>query len=372
MLRFGIRRLAVALMILLAVSLLIFIGCEILPGDVAQVALGQFATPEAVRALHVQFGLDRPAAWRYLDWLFGILRGDWGVSITTRTPVSRLLAERLANTATLAGITTLIAVPLALALGLLMALRAGGRFDRVASIVVLALSATFKWLPAVAHVSTGGSFGQLVRALLLPVGTLTIVIAAQIARMTRATIVNLLDLPFIEMATLKGVSRLRIVLVHALINVVGPVANVVALNIAYLVSGVVVVETIFAFPGVARLMVDAVQARDLPVVQACAMVFCFVYVILILAADHVYRMDYRKLVRFHENHGGDATIAVVASERLRESRAASRGHALTEERAARQLSQEEKARRATYVVQNDGSEEELERELSDVLDKLGR
>jgi peptide/nickel transport system permease protein len=215
--------------------------------------------------------------------------------------VSRLLAERLANTAMLAGITTLIAVPLALALGLLMALRAGGRFDRAASIVVLALSATpefligtlavllfsvtFKWLPAVAHVSTGGSFGQLVRALLLPVGTLTIVIAAQIARMTRATIVNLLDLPFIEMATLKGVSRLRIVLVHALINVVGPLANVVALNIAYLVSGVVVVETIFAFPGVARLMVDAVQARDLPVVQACAMVFCFVYVILILAAD---------------------------------------------------------------------------------------
>ncbi|MBV9784063.1 MAG: ABC transporter permease [Acidisphaera sp.] len=300
-LRFAIGRLGVALMILVAVSLLIFIGCEVLPGDVAQVSLGQFATPESIRALHQQFGLDRPAGLRYLDWLLGILRGDWGMSITTRVPVSRLLAERLSNTARLAGITTLVAVPLALMLGLLMALRAGGRFDRVASIVVLALSATpefligtlavlifsvkLRWLPAVAHVSNGAGLLQFARALLLPIGTLAIVVTAQIARMTRATIVNQLDSPFIEMATLKGVARRRIVLVHALVNVVGPVANVVALNIAYLVSGVVVVETIFAFPGVARLMVDAVQARDLPVVQACAMVFCFAYVLLILAAD---------------------------------------------------------------------------------------
>jgi peptide/nickel transport system permease protein len=216
-------------------------------------------------------------------------------------PVSQLLGERLANTAMLAGSTTLIAVPLALGIGLLMALRAGSRFDRVASVVVLALSATpefligtlavmtfsvhLKWLPAVAHVTFGGGLSALARSLFLPVFTLSIVIAAQIARMTRATIVNLLDLPFIEMATLKGVPRRRIVLVHALINAVGPIANVVALNVAYLVSGIVVVETIFAFPGVARLMVDAVQARDLPVVQACAMVFCFAYVVVILAAD---------------------------------------------------------------------------------------
>jgi peptide/nickel transport system permease protein len=298
---FGIRRLVVAVMILLAVSLLIFIGCEILPGDVAQVSLGQFATAESVRALHEQFGLDRPAPLRYLDWLLGILQGDWGMSITTKVPVSQLLGQRLANTAMLAGFTTLIAVPIALVLGLLMALGSGGRFDRTASVVVLALSATpefligtlavlvfsvkLKWLPAVAYVSPGSGLGQLARSLVLPVGTLSIVVAAQIARMTRATITNLLDLPFIEMATLKGVPRRRVVLVHALINVVGPVANVVALNVAYLISGVVVVETIFAFPGVARLMVDAVQARDLPVVQACAMVFCLAYVILILAAD---------------------------------------------------------------------------------------
>jgi peptide/nickel transport system permease protein len=301
LLRFGLRRLAIALLVLVTVSLLVFIGCEILPGDVAQVALGQFATPESIRALHEQLGLDRPAPLRYLEWLFGVLHGDWGLSIGTKVPVAQLLGERLANTAILAGATTIFAIPLALALGLAMALRAGSRFDRIASVVVLSLSTTpeflvgtlavilfsvhLRWLPAVAQVTFGGGIGALARALVLPVATLSIVVAAQIARMTRATIVNLLDLPFIEMAMLKGVSRRRIVLVHALINAVGPIANVVALNIAYLVSGIVVVETIFAFPGVARLMVDAVQARDLPVVQACAMLFCFAYVVLIFAAD---------------------------------------------------------------------------------------
>ena len=301
LLRFGIRRLAVGALILVTVSLLVFIGCEILPGDVAQVALGQFATPESIHALHEQLGLDRPAPVRYFEWLYGILHGNWGMSIGTKVPVAQLLGERLANTAMLAGATTVIAIPLALALGFLMALRAGSRFDRIASIVVLSLSATpeflvgtlavilfsvhLKWLPAIAQVTFGSGLASLARALVLPVATLSIVVAAQIARMTRATIVNLLDAPFIEMAMLKGVSRPRIVLVHALINAVGPIANVVALNIAYLVSGIVVVETIFAFPGVARLMVDAVQARDLPVVQACAMLFCFAYVVLILAAD---------------------------------------------------------------------------------------
>jgi peptide/nickel transport system permease protein len=258
---------------------------------------------------------------RYLEWLFGILHGDWGMSIGTKVPVSQLLGERLANTAMLAGATTVIAIPLALALGLLMAMRAGSRFDRAASIVVLALSTTpefligtlavltfsvhLKWLPAVAQITFGGTFATLARSLLLPVLTLSIVVAAQIARMTRATIVNLLDLPFIEMATLKGVPRRRIVLVHALINAVGPIANVVALNIAYLVSGIVVVETIFAFPGVARLMVDAVQARDLPVVQACAMVFCFAYVVLILAADILAVLFNPRLRRGLQRQGAD-------------------------------------------------------------------
>jgi peptide/nickel transport system permease protein len=299
--KFIFRRFALAGAILWLVSLLVFIGCEVLPGDVAQVALGQYATPESVAALRAQLGLNRPAPERYLDWLGGMLRGDWGHSITTKTPVSELLSERLRNTGTLAGVTTLIAVPLALGLGLLMALWPGSAFDRTVSIFVLALSATpefligtlavllfavkLRWLPAVANVDPGFGFAQLARALFLPVGTLTLVVTAQIARMARAAVTNLLDLPFIEMAKLKGVPHWRIIFVHALVNVAGPLANVVALNVAYLVSGVVVVETIFAYPGMARLMVDAVEARDLPVVQACAMLFCAAYVLLILAAD---------------------------------------------------------------------------------------
>jgi peptide/nickel transport system permease protein len=218
-----------------------------------------------------------------------------------------MLSERLWNTGLLALVTTIVAVPLALFLGLLMAVGAGRTWDRSASIVVLGLSATpefligslavllfavqLRWLPAVAYLSPGSGFSQTARALFLPVLTLVIVVTAQIARMTRAIIANLLTQPFVEMALLKGVPSRRIVGVHALINAVGPLANVVALNIAYLVSGVVVVETIFAYPGLAGLMINAVQARDLPVVQACALIFCAAYVIMILLADilaHLY------------------------------------------------------------------------------------
>lgn len=300
-LAFVSRRIGAAILLLFLVSLLVFVGCEILPGDVAQVALGQFATEDNVRALRLQLGLDRPAWERYVSWLWGILHGDWGQSITTRTTVSSMLSERLANTALLAGLTTAIAVPLALLAGLTMAANAGRAGDRVGSMAILGLSATpefllgtlavmlfavqLKWLPAVAYLGSDAGWGQTARALVLPVGTLVIVVTAQIARMTRAIIGNLLGQPFIEMAVLKGVPRRRVVGVHALVNAVGPLANIVALNVAYLVSGVVVVETIFAYPGLARLMVDAVQARDLPVVQACALIFCATYVILILLAD---------------------------------------------------------------------------------------
>jgi peptide/nickel transport system permease protein len=307
LLSFILKRVLQTIVLLLAVSILVFIGCEILPGDVAQVALGQFATEDNVRALRLELGLDRPAYERYLSWLVGILQGDWGQSITTKTPVATMLSERLWNTGLLALVTTIVAVPLALFLGLLMAVGAGRTWDRSASIVVLGLSATpefligslavllfavqLRWLPAVAYLSPGSGFSQTARALFLPVLTLVIVVTAQIARMTRAIIANLLTQPFVEMALLKGVPSRRIVGVHALINAVGPLANVVALNIAYLVSGVVVVETIFAYPGLAGLMINAVQARDLPVVQACALIFCAAYVIMILLADilaHLY------------------------------------------------------------------------------------
>lgn len=299
-------RLLATLLLLFIVSLLVFWACEILPGDVAQVALGQYATPENVQALRIEMGLNQPPLQRYLQWLAGAVQGDWGRSLVTKSPVSGLLSERVANTALLAGITTLIAVPLAIALGVVMAMWNGRALDRGASIVILALSATpefllatllvllfavnLGWLPAVAYLSTGSGLGQTARALLLPTASLVVVVTAQIARMTRAILGNILTQAYIEMAILKGVPGRRVVARHALRNAVGPIANVVALNTAYLVSGIVVVETIFAYPGLARLMIDSVQSRDLPVVQACAIIFCATYVLLILLADVMARV----------------------------------------------------------------------------------
>ncbi|WP_342643848.1 ABC transporter permease [Rhodoligotrophos ferricapiens] len=296
-----LRRLGATLVLLFVVSLLIFAGCEILPGDVAQVALGQFATEENVQALRVQMGLDRPAPVRYLEWLAGVVQGDWGTSIVTRNSVSSMLSERIANTAMLAGLTTIIAVPLAILLGLAMAMRRGSTVDRATSVVILGLSATpefliatlgvllfavhLGWLPAVAYLSPGADIADTLRALLLPTLTLVIVVTAQISRMTRAIIANILNEPYIEMAALKGIPHHRVVAYHALLNAIGPIANVVALNVAYLVSGIVVVETVFAYPGLAQLMIDAVQSRDMPVIQACAMIFCATYVLLVLLAD---------------------------------------------------------------------------------------
>lgn len=306
MAQFILWRLLATLLLLFIVSLLVFWACEILPGDVAQVALGQYATPENVRALRLEMGLNLPPWQRYLTWLFGAMQGDWGRSLVTKSAVTGLLSERVANTALLAGITTLIAVPLAVFLGVVMAMWNGRSLDRGASVVVLALSATpefllatllvllfavnLGWLPAVAYLSTGAGFGQTARALLLPTASLVVVVTAQIARMTRAILGNTLTQPYIEMAILKGVPGRRVVARHALRNAVGPIANVVALNTAYLVSGIVVVETIFAYPGLARLMIDSVQSRDLPVVQACAMIFCATYVLLILFADVMARL----------------------------------------------------------------------------------
>ncbi len=304
---FILRRILALLVLLLVVSALVFIGTELLPGDVAQVALGPFASPENVEALRRELGLDQPAWLRYLDWLGGVvLHGDWGISITSRQPVTTMLAERVQNTAVLAGVTTLIAVPLSLLLGIVMTVFHGRRIDRVLSVVVLTLSATpeflvgalavlllslqLELLPSVSYLSPGASFASNVKALVMPVGTLVLVVTAQIARMTRATLVNTLSYPYIEMALLKGVPVWRAVTLHALPNAIGPVVNIIALNVAYLVSGIVVVETVFSYPGIARLMIDAVQSRDFPVIQACALIFCASYVLLILLADIIARV----------------------------------------------------------------------------------
>ncbi len=296
-----IRRIAIGFATLWVVSVLVFAGTEILPGDVAQILLGQSATPEALAALRAELGLDQPAYARYFEWLVGMVTGDLGISKAGGATISSLIDFRLANTLFLGGIVAAISVPLAVTLGLLAAMYPGTWLDRaltfgtmslvavpeflIATFLVLIFAVKLRWLPSIAYMSGGETFWELMRALAMPILTLTIVVSAQMIRMTRAGILNVMNSPYIEMAILKGVPRKRIILRHALFNAIGPIVNVIALNLAYLVSGVVIVETIFAYPGLAKLMIDGVQTRDFPLVQATAMIFCGVYVFLILTAD---------------------------------------------------------------------------------------
>ncbi|MEN9893789.1 MAG: hypothetical protein RLY78_4084 [Pseudomonadota bacterium] len=295
------QRLGLALLSLLAVSAIVFAITAILPGDAAQEQLGQDATPEALAALRTQMGLDVPAPTRYVRWLGGMLRGDLGTSATTQMPVAELLASRLPNSLLLAALTALFSVPVALTAGICAAVWRGSWFDRaasglavavvsvpeflVATLAVLIFAVELKWLPALSYASDIESVGQLLKAFAMPVLTLCCVIVAQMMRMTRAAVTDQLEAPYIEMVRLKGASPARVVLAHALPNAIGPIANAVALSLSYLLGGVIIVETIFNYPGIAKLMVDGVSQRDMPLVQACAMLFCAGYLLLVTLAD---------------------------------------------------------------------------------------
>lgn len=294
-------RLALGIATLGLVSLVVFAGTEILPGDVAQVVLGQSATPESLHELRKELGLDRSMAMRYVDWLGGALHLDFGMSLARQVPVNVLVSQRIGNTILLAVVSGLFAVPLGLALGLVAAMYPGSTTDRVisglalclaalpqfflATVLVLIFSVNLRWLPAISYIVEYRSLEHLAASLVMPVVTLAAGVISQISRMVRSIVVNVMDSPYCEMALLKGVPRHRIVMVHALRNAIGPLANIVALNLAYLVSGVVVVEVIFAYPGLASLAVEGVQAHDFPVIQACVMIFCFAYSFLMIIAD---------------------------------------------------------------------------------------
>lgn len=294
-------RVGLALLSLLAVSLVVFAITALLPGDAAHERLGQEATPEALAALRAQMGLDQPAPVRYWHWLKGMLVGDPGTSIVTQVPVAELIGSRLPNSLLLAGAAASVAVPIALVLGIAAAMYRGSWFDRsvsmgavavvsvpeflVATIAVLVFAVHLGWLPALSSTASGGSWAQQARSLAMPVFSLSCVIVAQMLRMTRAAVIDQLRAPYIEMVQLKGASGLRMVLAHALPNAVGPIANAVALSLSYLLGGVIVIETIFNYPGIAKLMVDAVSQRDMPLVQTCAMIFCSAYLLLVTLAD---------------------------------------------------------------------------------------
>ena len=301
MLRLIATRFALGILTLLAVSVLIFICTQILPGDVASAVLGQSATPESLKVFRAELGLDKPAYLRYLQWLLGVLHGDFGKSLTNGRVIIEELAPRFINTLFLAGYAAVIAVPLAVGLGILSAIREGRLTDRLANILTLVaisvpeffvayiliiiFAIQLAWFPSLATVNSDMGIGERLYTAFLPALTLTMVVMAHMLRMTRNSVLSIMSTPYIEMAFLKGLTRSRVVAWHALPNALGPIVSVVALNLAYLVVGVVVVENVFVYPGVGQYMVDAVAKRDVPVIQACGLVFAGVFVTLNTIAD---------------------------------------------------------------------------------------
>ena len=299
--RMLVQRISLGVLTLFIVSLIIFLGVSMFPGDAAEAILGQAATPDTVAILRRQLGLDLPAHVRYLTWLGNILQGDWGTSIGNGREIGDVIGVRFSNTIFLATFAACIAVPLALVLGILAALYRNSFYDRtvnvitlssistpeffVAYILIMLVSVKAGWFPSLSNIRADTTFFEQLEKTFLPALTLTLVSVAHMMRMTRAAIINLLSHSYIEMASLKGVRKYRIIIRHALPNALAPIVNVVILNLAYLIVGVVIVEVVFVYPGLGQLLVDAVQRRDMPVVQACCLVFAATYVLLNLIAD---------------------------------------------------------------------------------------
>jgi len=296
-----IKRIAMGFLTIFVISVLIFVGVEALPGDLATAILGQEATPETVAQFRKELKLDEPPVKRYFLWLGAFMSGDLGNSLANKRPVAELIGWRFKNTMFLAASAAVIAVPVAIILGILAALYRNTLFDRfismatlstisfpeffVAYILIALLSVQVIIFPSISNINDEMSFGQKLFAIILPCLTLTMVVVAHMMRQTRAAIINILASPFIEMARLKGIKRLRVIVLHAFPNALSPVINVVALNLAYLVVGVVIVEVVFVYPGLGQLLVDSVTKRDIPVVQASGLIFASVYITLNLLAD---------------------------------------------------------------------------------------
>ena len=296
-----VRRTSLSIVTLLLVSLIIFSMLEVLPGDVATRILGRDATPESLAVLRTELGLDRPAAVRYLDWLGGLLTGDLGQSLVSSRPIAEILAPRIFNTLLLSLYAFALYLPLTVIPAVLQALTRDRGPDHALSVVTLVLLsmpdfllatilllAFVLWipvLPAISLVDASSTWLEYLKAMTLPALTLAIVMAVYAVRMLRDNLIEVLDSDYVKMAELKGLSRTRVLLRHALPNALVPTLNVTALNLAYLIGGVVVVEKVFSYPGFGTLLVDSLQLRDLPVIEATVMIAALVYIAANLVAD---------------------------------------------------------------------------------------
>lgn len=298
-----VQRLALGTLLLFAASILIFAGTTMLPGDVAQQILGQSATPVSLENLRAELGLNDPPVTRYFNWLGGVLQGDLGTALTNGRDIADSIGGRLKNTMFLAFWAALISVPLAIFLGLLSVRYKDKIPDKLISAITLTtisipefmigyilvywLAIKWRLFPSVAIINDSMSLGEKLNAIAIPIMVLTLVVLAHMMRMTRAAILNVMQSAYIETAELKGLRMLTVIRKHAFPNAIAPIVNVVMINMAYLVVGVVVVEVVFAYPGMGQYLVDHVSKRDVPVVQACGLIFAAVYIGLNLIADIV-------------------------------------------------------------------------------------
>lgn len=300
--RFVVRRTILGLLTLFLVSVVVFAATQVLPSDPARAILGRNATPESLKTLREQLNLDRPVVLQYTDWLGGLVTGDLGRSLAAQVPVTELIGKRVENSAVLMLLAALISVPLSIAIGSVAARRRDRPFDHVTSITLLALAAlnefvvaiglvvlfgttVFQVLPAVSLIPPEDPAWRHLKELVLPVTALVLAVSPYIARIMRASMIDVLESDYVEMARLKGLPERNVLWRHALPNGIAPTIQVIALNLAYLAGGIVLVEFVFGYPGIGSAFVDAVANRDLPVVQALAILIAGVYVFLNVCAD---------------------------------------------------------------------------------------
>jgi len=300
--RFIVRRLLLGILVLVLVSIVVFAATQALPGDPARAILGRQATPASLAALRRQLHLDRPVFDQYLTWISGLLHGNLGMSLAAQEPVTKLLAPKLVNSGVLVLFAAVASIPLSIAIGSWAALRREKAFDVVSSNLLLALAAlpefvvavvlviffattVFNVFPAISTIPPGSRPWDNFSGLILPCLTLVIAVAPYVARIMRASMIEVLESDYVEMARLKGLPERTVLVRHALPNALGPVFQVIALNLAYLAGGIVVVEYVFNYSGIGSALQDAVVNHDLPVVQALAMLIAGLYVVLNLLAD---------------------------------------------------------------------------------------
>jgi peptide/nickel transport system permease protein len=305
MTRYILRRILLLVFTMFLTSIIIFALTQLLPGDVASLILGRDARPEALENLRAELGLNDPVAMQYLRWLSGFVTGDWGTSFSSGNPEIRpLVMERLGNSLRLALATLIVSIPVSILLGVLAGLREDSWLDNLISFFSLSVvglpefvtglvlinifALQLGWLPSSSSVSPGDTFGEWIRQLILPAVTAMFVLLGYISRLTRAGVVDELKKPYVRTAVLKGLPQRQVIFKHVLRNALLPTITVIALSFGWLIGGLIVIENVFGFPGLGRLMVSAVELKDIPTIQATVIVIVFFFALANLVADVLY------------------------------------------------------------------------------------